>query len=71
MIENSWRASSLLASLALGRDLSESEASTASEALGGIDRFTFQMDTGGLTHEKLMNAIELIGTKVSPLVNKS
>lgn len=42
-----------------------------SEALGGIDRFTFQMDTGGLTHEKLMKSIELIGTKVSPLVNKS
>ena len=40
-----------------------------SESLGGIDRFTFQMDTGGLTHEKLMKSIELIGTKVSPLVN--
>lgn len=38
-----------------------------SESLGGITRFTFQMDAG-LTHEKLMKAIELIGTKVSPLV---
>lgn len=40
-----------------------------SEALGGISRFTFQMDAG-LPHEKLMKAIELIGTRVSPLVNK-
>jgi probable LLM family oxidoreductase len=38
-----------------------------SESLGGISRFTFQMDAG-LTHEKLMKAIELIGTKVSPIV---
>ena len=41
-----------------------------SEALGGIDRFTFQMDNAGLTHTQLMNAIELIGAKVIPLVNR-
>lgn len=41
-----------------------------SEALGGIDRFTFQMDNAGLTHEQLMKSIELIGKKVIPLVNK-
>lgn len=41
-----------------------------SEALGGIDRFTFQMDNAGLTHSQLMNAIELIGTKVIPLLKK-
>lgn len=42
-----------------------------SEALGGIDRFTFQMDTAEITHEKLMESITLIGTKVKPLVNAS
>ncbi|GIQ61153.1 oxidoreductase [Flavobacterium collinsii] len=41
-----------------------------SESLGGISRFTFQMDNAGLTHTQLMNAIELIGTKVIPLVQK-
>jgi probable LLM family oxidoreductase len=41
-----------------------------SEALGGISRITFQMDNAGLSHEQLMRAIELLGTKVSPLVNK-
>ncbi|PZR21625.1 MAG: LLM class flavin-dependent oxidoreductase [Citrobacter freundii] len=41
-----------------------------SEALGGIDRFTFQMDNAGLTHEQLMRSIELIGTKVMPLLKK-
>ena len=41
-----------------------------SEALGGIDRFTFQMDNAGLTHEQLMAAIELIGKEVIPLVKK-
>ncbi|MCO5948801.1 LLM class flavin-dependent oxidoreductase [Mucilaginibacter flavidus] len=40
-----------------------------SEALGGVDRFTFQMDNAGLTHIQLMKAIELIGKKVIPLVN--
>ncbi|HTE28434.1 LLM class flavin-dependent oxidoreductase [Flavitalea sp.] len=40
-----------------------------SEALGGVDRFTFQMDNAGLTHEQLMSSIELIGKKVIPLVN--
>jgi len=38
-----------------------------SAALGGISRFTFQMDAG-IPHEKLLKAIELIGKKVSPLV---
>lgn len=41
-----------------------------SKALGGIDRFTFQMDNAGLTHQQLMQSIELIGTKVIPLVKK-
>ena len=40
-----------------------------SEALGGISRVTFQMDNAGLSHEKLLRAIELIGKRVSPLVN--
>jgi probable LLM family oxidoreductase len=39
-----------------------------SAALGGISRFTFQMDSG-LSHEQLLAAIELIGREVSPLVN--
>jgi probable LLM family oxidoreductase len=39
-----------------------------SEALGGIDRFTFQMDNAGLTHQQLMQSIELIGSKVIPLL---
>jgi probable LLM family oxidoreductase len=39
-----------------------------SESLGGISRFTFQMDNAGLTHTQLMNAIELIGAKVIPLI---
>lgn len=42
-----------------------------SEALGGVDRFTFQMDNAGLTHQQLMSSIELIGTKVIPLVRKA
>jgi probable LLM family oxidoreductase len=40
-----------------------------SEALGGINRFTFQMDTSDLSHEKLIEAIEIIGAKVKPIVN--
>jgi probable LLM family oxidoreductase len=40
-----------------------------SQALGGISRFTFQMDAG-MNHEQLMSAIELIGKEVIPLVRK-
>jgi probable LLM family oxidoreductase len=42
-----------------------------SEALGGISRITFQMDTAELSHEKLLRSIELLGTKVAPLVNSN
>jgi probable LLM family oxidoreductase len=41
------------------------------EALGGLARLTFQMDTAELPHEKLMQAIALIGARVKPLVNQS
>lgn len=41
-----------------------------SEALGGISRFTFQLDNAGLSHDKLLKAIDLIGKKVSPIVNE-
>jgi len=41
-----------------------------SEALGGIQRFTFQMDSADLSHEKLVESIELIGGEVVGLVNK-
>ena len=40
-----------------------------SEDLGGISRFTFQMDAG-LSHQKLMKSIELIGTQVAPIVKR-
>ncbi len=39
-----------------------------SEALGGISRVTFQMDNAALSHEKLMQSIELIGTRVAQLL---
>ena len=41
-----------------------------SKALGGIDRFTFQMDNAGLTHQQLMQSIQLIGEDVIPLVKQ-
>jgi len=40
-----------------------------SQALGGISRLTFQMDTAGVTDDKLLRSIELIGTRVKPLIN--
>jgi len=42
-----------------------------SESLGGIDRFMFQMDIAGLTHQQSMKAIDLIGSKVIPLLRKN
>lgn len=40
-----------------------------SEALGGISRLSFQMDNAALPHAKLLQSIELIGSRVAPLVN--
>lgn len=40
-----------------------------SEALGGIDRITFQMDNANLSHEQLMQSIELIGNQVVKLIS--
>lgn len=39
------------------------------EALGGISRLSFQMDTAEVPHKKLLRAIDLIGTRLKPLVN--
>ncbi|UOQ74857.1 LLM class flavin-dependent oxidoreductase [Hymenobacter cellulosilyticus] len=39
-----------------------------SEALGGITRVTFQMDVATLPHAQLLRAIELLGTRVAPLL---
>ncbi len=41
-----------------------------SEALGGVSRFTFQMNAASLPHAKLMRAIELLGTEVAPALRK-
>ncbi len=41
-----------------------------SVALGGISRFTFQMDNAALPHEKLLHSIELIGTRIIPMVDQ-
>lgn len=39
-----------------------------SESLGGISRLTFQMDNAHLPQEKLMESIDLLGTRLSPLL---
>lgn len=41
-----------------------------SAALGGVSRVTFQMNAASLAHEKMMRAIELIGTRVAPAVRE-
>jgi probable LLM family oxidoreductase len=41
-----------------------------SDSLGGISRVTFQMDNANLSHGQLLEAIELIGKEVAPLVNR-
>jgi probable LLM family oxidoreductase len=41
------------------------------EALGGISRISFQMSVAALRHDKLTHAIELLGTKVAPIIRKA
>ena len=41
-----------------------------SKALGGLSRVTFQMNAASLPHEKMMQAIELLGSQVAPMVRE-
>jgi probable LLM family oxidoreductase len=41
------------------------------EALGGISRLSFQMSVAALRHDNLMHAIELLGTRVAPIIRKA
>ncbi|MDE3103888.1 MAG: LLM class flavin-dependent oxidoreductase [Acidobacteriota bacterium] len=38
------------------------------EALGGIDRLTFQMTVAALPHANMLHAIELLGTRLAPIL---
>ena len=40
------------------------------EVLGGLARITFQMGVSALPHPKMLRSIELLGTRVAPLVRK-
>ncbi len=41
------------------------------QSLGGISRLSFQMSVAALNHDKLLHAIELLGTKVAPQIRKA
>ena len=41
------------------------------EALGGLARITFQMTNVTMPHSKMLKSIELLGTKVAPIVRKA
>jgi probable LLM family oxidoreductase len=41
-----------------------------SQALGGISRITFMMNPASLPHEKLVQATELIGSRVAPVLHE-
>ncbi len=40
------------------------------EALGGLSRITFQMGVSVLPHQKMLRSIELLGTRVVPIIQK-
>jgi probable LLM family oxidoreductase len=40
------------------------------EALGGLTRITFQMGVSTLPHQKMLRAIEILGTRVAPVVHR-
>jgi probable LLM family oxidoreductase len=41
------------------------------KALGGISRITFQMGVSTLPHPKMLRAIEILGTRVAPVVREA
>lgn len=43
----------------------------ASDDLGGVSRFTFQMSSAATEHQAMLKSIELLGTVVAPLTRES
>ncbi len=41
------------------------------DVLGGLSRITFQMGVSTLPHPKMLRAIEILGTRVAPIVRKA
>ena len=41
-----------------------------SEALGGLERVTFQMNAASLPHDKMLSAIDLIGARLIPAIDQ-
>ncbi len=54
-----------------GPDAVAAKVAEYDAALGGIDRFNFQMSVARLPHERMLRAIDLIGTRVAPVVRRS
>jgi probable LLM family oxidoreductase len=44
---------------------------SVNEVLGGISRLNFQMTVAAISHSKMMRAIEILGTRVAPIVRKA
>ena len=40
------------------------------EVLGGLSRITFQMWVSALPHDKMLRSIELLGTRVAPIIGQ-
>jgi probable LLM family oxidoreductase len=40
------------------------------KVLGGVSRITFQMGVATIAHQKMLRAIEILGTRVAPIVRK-
>jgi probable LLM family oxidoreductase len=40
------------------------------EIFGGLDRFLIQLSVGTMPHDRMMRAIELLGTRVAPIVRR-
>ena len=51
-------------------EVAEKRVLSVNEVLGGISRLNFQMTVAAISHSKMMRAIEILGTRVAPIVRK-
>jgi hypothetical protein len=40
------------------------------DVLGGLSRITFQMGVSTLPHQTMLRSIEILGTRVAPMIRK-
>ena len=66
----SWEPEGIRRRLVCGGVVQAEKILYVTEVLGGISRITFQIGVSALPHWKMLRSIQLLGTRVGPIIRK-